>query len=264
MIAPTPDGWVCPPAAAPCHATALPGDSRGTPGGTGRAGSSRDPAPSERGLTYRQVQLKRALSHQLPKHRSKARRAGKKQSPGVERKGKRKQGKSRKKRPVGARSRRQGLTLSPAALKPQLRRGANNAASVRGRHASAEAGGRRARPPHRTDRPLFPRTKGTTARGGAGGERMPGREELPYPGSPGHDDGSPWGWFPTWGWDGDVGDAMRDEGLDHSIHRVGGKVEHRTQSKCYQGNRQERNTRGLLCGSVTRQIWRVLLFKYNV
>lgn len=93
---------------------------------------------------------------------------------------------------------------------------------------------------------------------------MPGRGELPYPDSPGHDDGFPQGWFPTRGWDGDAGDAVWDGGLDHSIRRVGGKAEHRTQSKCCQGNRQEPNTQGLLCGTVTRQIWRVLLFKYNV
>lgn len=50
----------------------------------------------------------------------------------------------------------------------------------------------------------------------------------------------------------------------HSIHRAGGDVKHRTQSKRCRGNRQEPNSQGLLCSGITRQIWRVLLFKYNV
>lgn len=41
-------------------------------------------------------------------------------------------------------------------------------------------------------------------------------------------------------------------------------MKHRTQSKRCQGNRQEPNRQGLLCSGVTRQIWRVLLFRYNV
>lgn len=120
-----------------------------------------------------------------------------------ERKGKRKRRKSRKKRPAGARSRRQGLTLCPAAPKPQLRRGTNNAASVRGRHASAEAGGGVRGPRTAQTGPCSPVQRGR--RPVEGGKRMPGRGELPYPGSPGHHDGFPWGWFPTRGWDGDAG-----------------------------------------------------------
>lgn len=41
-------------------------------------------------------------------------------------------------------------------------------------------GGRRARSPHRTDRPLFPRTKGTAARGG--GEEDAGERGAALPG----------------------------------------------------------------------------------
>lgn len=59
------------------------------------------------------------------------------------------------------------------------------------------------------------------------------------------------GWFPTQRWDGDAGDAGWDGGLDHGIRRVGGKAEHGTQGNRCQGNGQEPNTRGLLCGSVT-------------
>lgn len=121
--------------------------------GQGGQGVARTPLPATR--THVPLGPAAALSHQLPNHRSKARRAGTNQSPGAERKGK---------RPAGARE----AEFNPQPGRPET------AARARGEQRGFCAGparergggGRRARPPRRTERPLFPRTKGTVAHGG--------------------------------------------------------------------------------------------------
>ncbi|XP_005059334.1 PREDICTED: translation initiation factor IF-2-like [Ficedula albicollis] len=123
------------------------------------------PPPSLPGLAGREPRTTHSPGSHFPKS---AAPAEPRASPAAKGKEKARR-KSRKKRPAGARSRGKVEPPGPAVPEPGS---PNKASSVRGRHASAGTGGTQ-RPQPGTERPLFPRTKGTEGGGCRGSGSRP-------------------------------------------------------------------------------------------
>lgn len=125
-----------------------------------------------------------------------------------------------------------GARSSPSPAVPQPGSGAGRTRrALCGAGTRARGRGGPQRPPPGTDRPLFPRTKGTAARGGW---RMPGHGEPPRPRPPGLSTG------PLSHAGLGCGRCLRGCGAGA---RHGGEAEHGRQRKSCEGNRQEGKTR---------------------